>query len=240
MTPILENFALPAATFRPKSAADLFVLRLAFKLGEPEAAGHYTQLTDQYSEAQMLTAFRRAAIVKKKQGIARRFHLELQKIHSDIPNGSGCRLISVRVERRLLAAAVFHRQHLEYCDVRQLPSDKDKIMGSAIRFVTWLANQFSPDSVAIELILNGDEIQRQILTDAIIKAMRDRLLPIWEITKHDLFQAYGYPPLKSRKELREVIAEMWPILSGTKLRRLAKSTHLMLCKNDPRNGVIVY
>jgi hypothetical protein len=213
---MLENFAVQSAAFKPKSAADLFALRLAFNLGEPEVANSYVQLTTQYSISQMITAYRRAAVVKKKQGLAKRFHLELQKIHSNVANGNKCRLVAIRVDRRLIAAAVFYGQHLEYCDARQLPSDKDKVMGSAIRFATWLANQFSPDSVAIELILNGDEIQRQILTAAIIKALRDRLLPIWEIAKQDLFQAYGYPPLKCRRELREVIAEIWPILSGIK------------------------
>ena len=71
------------------------------------------------------------------------------------------------------------------------------------------------DSAAIELISIGDEIQRQVLTDAIIFILRQRMLPIWQIPKSEVFGAFGHPSLKSRKQLREVIANIWPVLAGT-------------------------
>jgi hypothetical protein len=215
MKPILDKFKLSQSSFRPKTAADLFALRLACKLGESAAASHYAHLADKYSEAQMINAFRRSIRISKAQDIGKRFHVELGNVPSEISNGNGAHLIAIRVERRSIAAAVFYGERLEYCQVRQLPSDKDKVVASAIRFVIWMASQFHLDSAAVESIPDGNEIQRRVLTDAIVKALRERLLPIWEVTKQDLFRAYGYPPLKSRKELREVIIEVWPVLMGT-------------------------
>jgi hypothetical protein len=213
MEPILGKFK--TTLFRPKTTTDLFALRLACKLGDSAAASHYAQLASQYSEARMLTAFRRTIAIREGQGLGKRFHRELENVRFDNSNGNGAHLIAIRVERRSIAAAVFHGQNLEYCQVRQLSSDKNKVVGSAIRFITWMAGQFQLDSVAIESIPNGNEIQRGILTDAIIQALRERLLPIWETSKQDLFRAYGYPPLKCRKELREAITDIWPVLAGT-------------------------
>jgi hypothetical protein len=213
MEPILEKFKVSA--FKPRTVSDLLALRLAWKLGDSSAASHYAQLVSRHSEAQLLTAFRRTILVKREQDLGKRFHVELERVGSDVSNGNGAHLIAIRVERRSIAAAVFFGQQLEYCDLRQLPSDKDKVVGSAVRFFNWIASQFQLDSAAIETIPNGNEIQRQMLTTAVIQVLRERLLPIWEVAKQDLFRAYGHPPLKSRKELRETITDIWPVLSGT-------------------------
>lgn len=218
MKPILEKFKMPGLAFRPKTTTELFALIIACKLGDSAAVSHYAQLTLQNSESRMLVAFHHAIRIDKAQDLGKLFHLQLPNVPLDVPNGNSVRLIAIRVERRSVAVAVLHGEQLEYCQVRQLPSDKDKVIDSAIRFIIWMTNQFSPDSVAIELIPNGNEIQRRILTDAIIKTMRDRLLPIWEVSKQDLFRAYGYPPLKCRKELRDVITGLWPVLLGANSR----------------------
>ena len=216
MKPILDNFEVPKSSFRPKTTTELFALILALKLSDPAAVRHYAQLAIQNTQDRMLIAFKRTMRMSKTDDRGRRFHQELENVRPNVSNGNGSRLIAIRVERRSIAAAIFSGERLEYCQVRQLPSDKEKVIGSAIRFIIWMANQFPSDSVAIEAIPNGNEIQRQIITAAIIKVIRERMLPIWEVAKRDLFLAYGYPPLKCRKELREVIAGLWPILLGTK------------------------
>jgi hypothetical protein len=216
MKSILDNFEMPKSSFRPKTTTDLFALILALKLGDPKAVRHYAQLAIKNSQDQMIFAFKQAMRTGETDDKGRRFHQELENVNSNISNGNGSRLIAIRVERRSIAAAIFSGERLEYCQVRQLPSDKDKVIGSAVRFIVWMTSQFSPDSAAIEAIPNGNEIQRRSLTVAIVKVMRERMLPIWEVAKRDLFWAYGCPPLRCRRELREVIADMWPVLLGTK------------------------
>ena len=50
------------------------------------------------------------------------------------------------------------------------------------------------------------------MTDAIIGVCRDGGISLWDVRKEDLFQAFGVPALESRREIREVITSIWPIL----------------------------
>jgi len=64
--------------------------------------------------------------------------------------------------------------------------------------------------------------KRRIISTAVIESLRDRLMPIWEIAKSDLFQAFGYPHLKSRKELRAVVGDIVLSLENVKTKILIK------------------
>ena len=124
-------------------------------------------------------------------------------------------LLAIRVERRAVACAFFHGDHLEYSDVRQLASNRQKALGTTGHFVNWLLDAFPVESVALEPVPPGNEIQRQALIAAIKYSLLERLLPVREIPRIELFEAYGHPPLRSRHELRSVITTIWPILNGT-------------------------
>jgi hypothetical protein len=124
-------------------------------------------------------------------------------------------LIAIRIERRTVAAAFFRGEHLEYTDARQLSSAHDKALASAVGFINWLLGRFPAESAALELIPNGYDFQRRVLHNAICQTLRDRMLPLWEIPKAVLFEGSGYPPPKSRAQLREVAKAIWPILEGT-------------------------
>jgi len=203
------------AVFRPVRTSDLFALRLAQKLGEAKSVGHFVILADGYTETQMLCAYRRTSRVNGEGDRGRRFHAELQRTS---PNGNHvpqASLISIRVERRAVAAAIFNGDHLEYTDARQLSSARDKALASTIGFINWMLERFPVDSAALEAIPNGHEFQRRILHETVCQTLRDRMLPIWEIPKVVLLEGCGYPPLKSRTQLRDVATSIWPILAGT-------------------------
>ncbi len=214
MTPILDRYGPKLSAFRPKTSADLFALCLARKLNDTPAASHYVELITQYSEAELLTAFRRA-IHSGARDLGRSFHVELRHSSGNGSTGHSWDLASIRVERRAVAVAVFAGDHLSYTQVRQLSSAKGKALASAIGFINWIVAQFRLDTAALESIPSGDEIQRQVLTHAVVHALRDHALPIWEVPKQDLFQSYSNPPLKSRKELREIATDIWPVLAGS-------------------------
>ena len=116
MNHILDKFVPVATAFRPKTAGELFALRLAQKLGEARAIGHFLSLADSYSEGQLLSAYRRTLRAVKNGDRGRRFHVELKRIHSNGYHDHGGSLISIRVERRAVAAAIFHGEHIEYTD----------------------------------------------------------------------------------------------------------------------------
>ena len=227
MTPILDRFTPSTSAFRPKTLAELFGLRLAQKLGDANAASHYARLASDHPRAQLLAAYRRAVDAASGEDLAARFHVELKKTPGNGGNGRGSKLMAVRVERRSVAAAIFQGEQVEYTQVRQLSSANDKALGSAVGFVNWMVNHFPVESATLESIPNGHEFQRQILHDAIMRTLGEGTLPVWQVAKTDLFQGYGYPPLKSRKELREVATTIWPILQGTNAQVFAQDAAVL-------------
>lgn len=216
MNLILDRFVPSKPAFRPKTQTELLALRLAQKLGETQAVRHFVSLAGNYSETQLLSAYRRTLQAEPAGELGRRFHLELQQIHTNgSSNGQSTNLMAVRVERRSVAVVIFHGTHVEYAQVRQLSSAHGKALASAVNFVNWVANRFREDSSTFEAIPNSHEFQRKVLHDALIRTLRDRALSVWEVAKTALFEGYGHPPLRSRKELREVATTIWPILAGT-------------------------
>src|ERR1700737_3324914 len=119
MTPILDRFGPKLSAFRPKTTAELFRLPLAQKINDAAAASHYAELLTQYSEADLLTAFRRA-IQSGARDLGRSFHVELHHSSGNGGNGHNSQLASIRVERRAVAVAIFSGDHLSYTQVRQL------------------------------------------------------------------------------------------------------------------------
>ena len=109
MTSLFDRFIPSTAAFRPQTSTELFALRLAQKLGDASAIGHYVTLADSYSEVQLLGAFRRAVRKHNNENLGRPFLAELQGLHAT--NGihnRDSKLISIRVERRAVAAGIFH------------------------------------------------------------------------------------------------------------------------------------
>jgi hypothetical protein len=212
MDSLFEKFT-PAA-FRPTRARDLFALRLAQKLGDARTVGHFISLAESYTEAQLLCAYRRTLRASGNGDRGRRFHTELERTHQNGDHDPQASLISIRIERRAVAAAIFHGDQLEYTDSRQLSSTRDKALASTVGFINWMLSRFAVESAALESIPKGQEFQRRTLHDAICRSLRERFLPIWEVPKIVLLESCGQPLLKSRSQLRSVATSIWPILAG--------------------------
>jgi hypothetical protein len=74
-------------------------------------------------------------------------------------------------------------------------------------------DKFQFGSAALEIIPNGHEIQRTRLHQTVLEALRPKAIGILEISREDLFQAFSYPPLHSRQELREIASDIYPVLN---------------------------
>jgi hypothetical protein len=128
-------------------------------------------------------------------------------------------LIAIKIERRAIAAAIFQSSHLEYTQVRHLPSNARKAEESAAAFINWLCLTFEVQSAALERVSQSSEIQRSVLTSCIINTLRANGASVWDVSKPDLFDACGLPAVKSRAEVREIMQMIWPILNGTGTNR---------------------
>jgi hypothetical protein len=104
-------------------------------------------------------------------------------------------------------------RHPEHIQVRQLSSTTSKAVSSARGFINRLIEDLPFPSAAIEPVRNGHEIQRGQITRVIIEALREHSVSIWEVSKHELFAAFGHPALHSRRQVREVISGIWPSLN---------------------------
>jgi hypothetical protein len=212
---LLDKF-IPATTpFVPRTTTDLFALRLAQRLNDAVAVRHYAILAAAYSDSQLLAAYRRTMRTAGNVDLGRRFHSELERAHANGSSDRSFKLIAIRVKRRAVAACIFHGDQLEYTDSRQLSSDKDKALASAVGFIAWMLNRFPVESAALEQISNDQQFQRRALHDAICHEVRDRLLPIWAIPKTALLEGCGHPALRFRAQLRDVVTTIWPVLQGT-------------------------
>jgi hypothetical protein len=126
------------------------------------------------------------------------------------------RLASFRVERRSVAVAIFQGGQLDYTQTRQLPSDGARVNSSLVGFVNWVLDSFRIDSAALERIDLAADTQRAELTQLTIALLREAAIPITEVTKAELFEACGAPPLVSRRELRACATAIWPILNDSR------------------------
>ena len=123
-------------------------------------------------------------------------------------------LLSMRIDRRAVAAVFFRDLHMEHAQVRHLHSKPQSANESAIAFIRWLITRFSPDAVVFEKIDAEEEYRRVALSGILLETVRSEALPVFDATKNDLFVAYSIPPLASRKSLREIASTLWPALAA--------------------------
>jgi hypothetical protein len=239
MKSILDQFRPSTVGFIPGTPQEVFALRLAQKLNDASAAHHYAILASEHSTGRLLAAYRRALRQSTNGDLGRRFHRELERTGDPGREPSGAKFVSIRIERRAVAAAVFQGEYLDYTQVRQLSSSREKAISSAAGFVRWLLDNFPVESAAIEDIPNGDEVQRRIVSDSVVEVLREQTLPIWQIPKTQIFETLGHPPLKSRKEVRRVITTIWPMLAGSNGHSfLQDAAALGLCVQTERLFII--
>jgi hypothetical protein len=213
MMNILDRFTRPTSYFRPSTADEFFALRLAQKLNDAAAAAHYASLCLEHGIERMMWAFRRAKS-SRHTDVTRRFHVELEAAEGKGIRIDPVNLLSVKVERRSIAVAVFNGDQLDFTRVRQLSSVPARAESSAIGFINWIVQNFRIESAAVEVAAISETLRRSVLTDIVIGALRSNSLPVWQLSKRELFEAFGNPPLRSRKQLRCVILSIWPVLTG--------------------------
>lgn len=221
MKGILERVAKHSASvrytdFQPLTKSEFFAFRLADKLGDVMAARHYVELADRYSEAQLLTAYRRTKGKSPLLGLARNFHTELERIADHHVNGAtGKCLAAIQIAKRAAAIAIFKDDHLAYSPiVRQLPTDKDKAVASLVSFIRWMLDKCPFDAAALEVVGNGDG-RRVAMTEAVRSMLLGEAASIWDVPQEEIMRAFGSPPPRFRKDVRTIAASIWPGVNGS-------------------------
>jgi hypothetical protein len=197
---------------------------LAQKLDDAVAARHYAELLEHYSDAQLLTAYRRAKAAGSHSDPARSFHQELKRLEGregdDLPTR---RLVAIRIERRAVAIAILEGEHLAAPPlVRQLSSNYDKTLNSAASFISRVLQKYPLGTqryplgrAAIETVPNDPEVLRGELMDIISDVLIAQDISIWEVPKPDVLASFGHPSPRFRNQVRKVISSIWPGVNGS-------------------------
>jgi hypothetical protein len=219
MSGILDQVAATQHShIRPETPAAFLSLQLVRKLKlDADSAEQYLNLGEKYSPSQLLAAYRRVE-PGRSIGVdrARRFHVELSRL-KDSASGDEigrAKLLALKIERRSVAAAVFIGEHLDYTQARHLASSRTKAETSVMGFLDQLLSTFGIESVALELTGPSKFAQRAALSRLVLTTLRKQGIAVWEVSKRELLGAYGYTPLKTRKQLRQVVTGIWPVLGG--------------------------
>ena len=214
MPNILDQVAASrsASTFRPQDIREFFALTLARKLQNPVDARHYLSLVDIHSEERLLAVYREVAPTVKPGGDTRkRVEAVLERIHDKgRPARIGC--LAFKIERRSISAAVFFGTQLDYTQTLHLTSSREQAEASAVGFVNSILSHFTVESACLERISESEIFQRATLSRLVKAALAEHGLPVSEIEKHDFLTAYGYPSPRSRREMREAVRMIWPVL----------------------------
>ena len=117
-------------------------------------------------------------------------------------------LLTLRVNRRAIGAAVLKDEQLTLVDGRYLPSNRDQATVAAVRYVTRLLEMTGLNRIAIEAAAN-DESQTMAVLAAIKDLLDSRGMSLLEISVTDVLQAFGLPGLRSRQQLREAVASLF-------------------------------
>jgi hypothetical protein len=214
MTDILDRVARVSkerSQFRPATTDEFFALRLAVRLNDAPAARHYSELTQRYSQKQILEAYARALAFPSDP--ARRFHRELKLLTGNTPgNGKDRTLAAIRIERRAVGVAILAGDQLKFADARQASSSPEKAVATAMNFIGRVCQRFRFESVALEAIPKDCEVQRAVLREAVLRILRPQVVGIAEVSEPQLIAGFAFPPLRFRRDLRETISAVYPAL----------------------------
>jgi hypothetical protein len=122
-------------------------------------------------------------------------------------------LLSLRVNRRAIGAAVLSGDVLTLADGRHLTSARDRALPAAVRYVTRLLEQSSAAVVVVDAPALAEGTATQQLIGAIITQLSSRGLPSLMVTKADVMAAYGLSPIPTREQVRNVVSNFWPTLA---------------------------
>jgi len=122
-------------------------------------------------------------------------------------------LAAVRVTRKAASVAIFNRMHLEYARLRHLPTQAAKARETLHAFLGWATAQFNVEMIAVEKPDRTDAARVEELMRTVEEHASGAAIPIWHAGKMQVIESYAEPAPKTRTELREIAARIWPMLA---------------------------
>jgi len=128
-------------------------------------------------------------------------------------------LAAVRITRSRIGVVVFKGTKLEFVRCLNLPfTNRESAVASLENFLGWVIEQFRRPTLAMEE--QGARAGPESLTDEVANIAKAHNLPLITIPVSTIFQAYAFPAVQSRSELRSIAAVIWPTLGLLKQREI--------------------
>lgn len=129
-------------------------------------------------------------------------------------------ILGLKVGRRVLAAVALDDESFVFQHSRYAPSRTSTIQSGLTRYFSHLLEQVKPSAVYYY-----GSTAPQTLTEDIIKLLvttaGSRGIPAKPLTKLDVFGSFGIQPFRTRQELRDHLAHLWPAIGESKPVRQA-------------------
>ena len=123
-------------------------------------------------------------------------------------------ILTLRLSRRAIAAAVVSEEVLSFIDAHYLSSRRVAAVGGTRRYVVRLLEMVQPQYVAVEAANHGGE-QTVTVLNVVKEIVTERKIPIFMLSLGDVLCAFGVPALRSRKELHALVLALVPDIPTT-------------------------
>ena len=119
-------------------------------------------------------------------------------------------ILTLRLSRRAIGAAVLSDERLTLADGRHLTSRRERATVAAERYLQRLLSMVKPGGVVVEAPGGADD--GSTVASTVVAMLRNLSIDTLVIGRPDVLAAYGVRPRRARPELRALIASFWPEL----------------------------
>lgn len=123
-------------------------------------------------------------------------------------------ILTIRVNRRAVGAAVLQDELLTFADGRHLASRSDRTVDGALRFLEYVLAITKPVLVALDAPDAAADSTTGRITTAIADLLTGSGVELLRVSKSEILAAYGIRGVRSRQELRTLVRQYWPALAA--------------------------
>jgi hypothetical protein len=121
-------------------------------------------------------------------------------------------ILGLKLGRRLLAACALEGEQFVFRDSRFVTSQRAAEDASVVRYVQHLVSQVQPRAIYYYApTLPGTRTER--LVTLLETTAAELGVPAKPLSRLDVFGSFGVLPVRTRQDIREQIAHIWPVLT---------------------------
>ena len=127
-------------------------------------------------------------------------------------------IVGLKLGRRLMAVAALEDERFVFQDTRFVASRKSALQSGITRYFSQVFEQLKPTAIYYYAPTGPNTITEALVT--LLDTQAGQMgIPAKRLSKPDLFDHFGLLPFRTRRELRDHLQHLWPVLSEGKAHR---------------------